>query len=136
MANVDIETLQEAWIAYLKAQPTVVNLLTNGGANEIKETQWQGDTFSYPAIRIYIDEMPNVVTCSPETIEVYIDVFSEQKSSKEARHITAALEALLKKTQFSQNGIKFPMVWTKKVIHPKRDIYSWRACLEIQAMAN
>lgn len=133
---VDTETLQEAWIAYLKAQPTVVALLTNGGATQIKESQFQGTDFFYPAIRVYIDEFPNAVPCTPETIEVYIDVYSEEKSSKQARHIAAALEALLKKTQFTQNGIKFPMVWTRKVTHPVRDIYAWRSCLEIKALAN
>lgn len=136
MTNVTTETVQEAWIAYLKSQPTITNLLSNGGANEIRESQWQGNDFQYPAIRIYIDEHPNVVGCSPSDIEVYIDVFSEQKSSKEAQHIAGALETLLQKKQFTQNGLKFPMVWVKNIIHPKRDIYAWRSCLEIKALVN
>lgn len=128
----DALTTWEAWIAYLKSQTALTSLLANN--SQVKEDQWQGDQFSYPAVRIYIDYYPSVEGCGPDDIDVYIDIFSEQKSSKEAQLIASTLENILQKKAFNQNGIKFPMVWVKKVIHPKRDIYAWKSCLEIKGL--
>jgi len=130
----DALTTWEAYLAYLKSQPLLTNLLANN--SQVKESQFQGDVFSYPAVRLYIDYHPSINGCGVDTADIYIDIFSEEKSSKQSQNIASVLENLLQKKQFTQNGIKFPMNWVKDVIHPKRDIYAWKSCLNIKALVN
>ena len=48
---IDNDDIQAGLVAYLKAQTTtIVALLDSSG--EIKEDQWQGTTFLYPAVRV------------------------------------------------------------------------------------
>ncbi len=129
------EDTQVAWIAYLRSKPQVTSLLA-GGANEIKELEWQGEVFSYPNIRVSVDYYPSVNGCGPDDFDLYIDVFSEEKSSKQAVHIAEVLQNLLHKKPFTQSGVKFPMVWVKKVDRPDRDIFAWRSTLHIKGLAN
>lgn len=130
----DGESVQASWVAYLKSQLNLVALLDS--SLQIKELQWQGTEFLYPAVRVSVDYMPSVNGCGPDDIEVFIDVFSEQKSSKQAAHIAAVLQSILQKKPFTQNGIKFPLVWVKKVDRPYRDIFAWRSSLHIKGLAN
>lgn len=127
------ETVQEAWIAYLKSKTALVALLDN--SLQIKQLQWQGDEFLYPAVRVSVDYMPSVNGCGPDDVDVFIDVFSEEKSAKEVLHISATLQSILQKKPFTQNGINFPLVWVKKIDKPVRDIYAWKSTLHIKALA-
>jgi hypothetical protein len=131
---VDTETLQASWIAYLKSQPSLVALLDS--SLEIKEYEYQADHFKYPGVRVSVDHFPSVISCNPDNIDVFIDVFSEEKSSKQAAHIAAVLTSILQKHVFTQNGIKYSMVWVKEVKRPVRDIYAWKSCLLIKGLAN
>jgi hypothetical protein len=128
----DIETSQAAWIAYLKSKTQLVALLDS--SLQIKEQQWQGDEFKYPAIRVAVDYFPTVEGCGPDDIDVTIDVFSEQKSSKEAAHIAAVLQSILHKHTFSQNGLKFPMVNVQKIDKPFRDIFAWKISVPVKGL--
>ncbi len=130
----DGESVQASWVAYLKSKTQLTSLLNS--ADEIKELNYQADEFLYPAVRVSVDYMPSVNGCGPDDIEVFIDVFSEQKSSKQAAHIAAVLQSILQKKPFTQNGIKFPLVWVKKVDRPYKDIFAWRSSLHIKGLAN
>lgn len=130
----DNETAQSAWVAYLKSKSQLTALLSS--SLQVKETQYQGDQFDYPAVRVAVDYFPSVNGCGTDKIDVYIDVFSAEKSSKEAAHISAVLDSILQKHPFEQNGIKFPMVWVKEIKKPVRDIYAWKSSLLIKGLAN
>lgn len=130
----DIETTQAAWIAYLKSKTQLVSLLDS--SLQIKEQQWQGDEFKYPAIRVAVDYFPSVNGCGTDDIDVMIDVFSEEKSSKQAAHIAAVLQSILHKHPLSQNGVKFPMVNVQKIQKPFRDIFAWKVSVPIKGLAN
>lgn len=130
----DNESAQAAWVAYLKSKPQLTSLLDS--PLEIKEFDYQADQFKYPAVRVAIDYFPSVNGCGPDDIDVYIDVFSAEKSSKEAAHISAVINSFLQKQAFQQNGVKFPMVWVKEIKKPVRDIYAWKSCLVIKGLAN
>jgi hypothetical protein len=134
MATADQETTQAAWIAYLKSRTTLVAALDN--SLQIKELQFQGDTFLYPAVRVSVDYMPSINGCGPDDIEVDIDIFSEEKSSKEAVHIAAILMGLLQKKTFTQNGLKFPMIWVEKIDKPFRDIFAWKVSMHIKGLVS
>ncbi|HET8685827.1 MAG TPA: hypothetical protein VFM18_04090 [Methanosarcina sp.] len=130
----DIEQTQAAWIAYLKSKPQLTVLLTNGGANEIRETQWQGDEFAYPAIRVSVDYFPSINGCGPDDIDVQIDVFSEEKSSKQASHIASVLQSILHKHPFTSLGVHFPMVNVQTIKFPFKDIYAWKVTIPIKGL--
>jgi hypothetical protein len=130
------ETAQAAWVAYLKNQPNIVALLRD--ALQIKEREWQGDDFVYPGIRVSLDLMPGEDSCFPDTMKVYLEVFSEEKSSKQASHIAGELTILLRNTaSFSQNGIKFFMIHIKKIERPDRiESGVWLSTIEVEAKAS
>jgi hypothetical protein len=129
----DGETVQASWVAYLKSKTALVSLLDS--SLQIKEGQWQGDSFLYPAVRISVDYEPSIISCGPDDIEVTIEVFSEQKSSKEAAHIAAVIQGIIDRHPFTYLGIKFPFVWVKKVDKPFRDIYAWKSVVHIKGLA-
>lgn len=117
------ETFKSAWIASLKAQPTLTALLSATG--EIKETQWQGTDFDYPAVRVALDFMPSINRCGPDDAEVEIEIFSAEKSSKQAAHIASVIFELYHGHPFTSNGIMFSTVIVRKVHKPDRDVYAW-----------
>lgn len=126
-----------AWVAYLKSQSTVlVPPLAN--ISQIKELEWQGTDFVYPGIRVSLDYMPGEDNCFPDSMTVYLDTFSAEKSSKEAIHITALLLNLLRNLgSFTQNGVKFFMIHVTKITRPDRiESGAWQSTLEINAKAS
>lgn len=130
----DMETAKAAWVAYLKSKTALVTLLNS--SLQIKEQQWQGDEFLYPAVRVSINYFPSIEGCGPDDIDVAIDVFSEQKSSKEVAHIASVLQSILHKHPFTQNGLKFFMVNVQKIDNPVRDIFAWKVTVPIKGQVS
>jgi hypothetical protein len=130
------EGATEAWIAYLKAQTPITSLLNS--SLQIKELEYQGDGFVYPGIRVSLDYMPGEDNCFPDSMTVYLDTFSEQKSSKEAVHITATVLNVLRNiSSFTQNNVKFFMIHVRKISRPDRiESGAWQSTLEIDAKAS
>ena len=121
--------IQAAWVASLKSKLTLVAMLANN--KQIKESQWMGVDFSYPAVRISVDLMPSVTRCL-DTAHITIDVFSEQKSSDEASTIAGEIQTLYHQKPFEISGIRFPIVVVEKVNAPVRDIYAWDSKIELK----
>ncbi len=81
------EVVQAAIIAKLKS-------LAPFGAvasTEVKELEWQGDSFTYPNIRVDLEEnnfyYDEQLQCNLQNVEFSVYIFSEQRSSKEASQI-------------------------------------------------
>lgn len=121
-------TFQEAWIANLKARPT---FSSGTFPEEIREAEWQSTDFVYPNIRVSLDFIPDITGCAPDKADVYIEVYSEEKSSKQAVTIASAILTLYHKKAFTQNGIKFSTVAIRKVFAPVRDVYAWMSKIHI-----
>lgn len=130
------ELVQAAWIAYLKSETSITSLLLN--ALQIKELEYQGDGFVYPGIRVSVDLMPGEAECFPDRITTYIDIFSEEKSSKQAAHIAGAVTTLLRTTDnFTQGGVKTFYTHIKKVKRPDRiESGAWQSSIEIESQAS
>ena len=73
--------IQAAVISYLKASPTITSQMTGISGTEIRETQWQGSDFVYPALRVYVDFMPSINGCGVDSAHICIEVHAEEKSS-------------------------------------------------------
>lgn len=77
--------VQAALIAKWKASSTITNALNSSA--DIKESQWQGTDFLYPAIRLNIGSQTNdrrSPFCNFGYLPFSVRVFSEMKSSMEA----------------------------------------------------
>jgi hypothetical protein len=125
------ETFKAAWIASLKSKPTLTALLLSPGATEIRETQWQGSDFDYPAVRVAVDFMPSINRCGPDDGDITIEVFSAEKSSKQATHIASVIQQLYHGHPFTSAGIMFNTVIVRKVHKPIRSIYAWMVKIDI-----
>ena len=142
MNNISINTVIAALIAHLKADAPLIVLLTNAdGSIEIREMQWKGTDFKYPAVRVRLDlEVPP--NCPPYIAHITISAYSENKSSKEANNIIEkACDSLHQKT-FSQTifgvSVRFSSVLVQNVHHAEssEDGNEWIATLDVKALVN
>jgi hypothetical protein len=123
------ETFQSAWISSLKSKTAITSLLAN--AREIREIEWQGTDFDFPAVRVGIDFMPSIERCGPDDAEVIIEVFSDEKSSKKATQIASLIYTTYHGKAFTQNGVRFSTVIVREVERPDRSIYAWQRNIKI-----
>lgn len=126
-SSVDVKA---AFLAYLKSKSSLVSLLAAAGS--IKESQWQGEDFVYPAVRISLTFKPSINGCGPDDAEFIIENFSEQKSSKEAENMSSVETAFLHKKPFTQNGLKFPIVVVENVAKADASIYGWKSQVTVR----
>lgn len=135
VAITKLEDAQADLLAYLKAQSPVTSLL--GSSGNIKETQWQGEDFDYPAIRIGNDIIPNIDGCSADAIEGTITIHTEQKSSKTASQIASAVANSLHFANFvgSVKSKKFSGLKVVRVTYPRQqEDNTWQATVEIRGL--
>lgn len=130
------ETVQAAWISHLKSMPNLTSLLTGVSGTEIREYQWQGADFVYPALRVYVDVFPSLNGCGTDKANVCVEVYSEQKSSKEAKHISGVIVDAMHKKRFKSNGLDFPMVRVVKSDRADRSIFAWVCRVNFETLVN
>lgn len=123
--------IQASWIAHLKSKPTLIALLANSG--QIKELQWQGEEFVYPAIRVSVDFFPSVNGCIPRA-NIFIDVFSEEKTSKQASNVAGVIQNLVHRKPFTSVGVTSFMVIVQEVTHPERSIFAWQSSIKVNTL--
>lgn len=97
---IPIELLQKSIIAKLRANTALITYL--GGTSQIKENQWQGQDFTYPAIRLDIQPQTPMGTGTDRTrlsnSMWMIRTYSQEKDSYQANHmITLVVNALFNK---------------------------------------
>ena len=90
------ELIQAAIIEKLKSIPSITVVVPS---TEIKEIYWQGDTFTFPNIRVDLESnewaFDEQERCQLQYAEFSIYVFSEERSSKQCSQIkTIILNAL------------------------------------------
>lgn len=123
------EVLQAAIISKLKS-------LAPFGAvqsNEIREIEWQGDAFTYPNIRVDLEENEYVFDeqerCNLQYVEFSVYIFSEARSSKEASQIkTLVINSLVGNGFTASNSVKFSRIRLVDNVRTFReDERTWRA---------
>jgi len=96
---------QEAMVAKLKDSPLVTSLIHE---NEIREVWWQGTKFSYPNVRVRVENFrPLNTTCTRATLSGSIFVFSDLTSSYRAEQIASAILISLHGKSFEVGSVKF-----------------------------
>jgi hypothetical protein len=101
------ELVQAGIIAKLKADTSLVAWLTARSAgSEIRENQWQGRQFVYPAIRV--DLLPQTETgnppCYSQTL-FNVFAFTEGDSSKDCGILAGLVNAALIRKKFSLGSV-------------------------------
>ena len=131
ISNVEI---QKALIAQLKADTDLVAWLTALSAgSEIRETNWQGAEFSYPAVRAAIGNQqpgPDTSKCYLTTGEVPFTVvsFSESDSSQQADELANLVNAALVGKRITGDGLGSLAIMSDGLTHAVRtNERLWRA---------
>lgn len=129
---INLNVVQEAIVQHLKANVALVGMLND--KHQIKEDQWQGRTYSYPAIRVNLGRQTNYVTsgdkCSGMNQEFTVEVYSEKDSSMEANDIMFAVNTALEGINFTYGTIRFVSITLSVVNPPERiDDKTWRTSI-------
>ena len=131
------DEVQLALIEHLKADMNLVTLL--GTADHIKEVEWQGAEFKYPAVRVKNDVEPNLPYCSPDGVTIAIFCLSEQKSSKECQMVMKEIGNYLHGHPFKgSNGVQFVFIRVTKMPYPVQEEGKniWVSPIEISAQVS
>jgi hypothetical protein len=131
------DEVQVALIEHLKADATLITLL--GTADNIKEVEWQGADYTYPAVRVENDVDPNKPYCSPDDVKITIFCMSEKKSSKECQLVMKEIANRLHGHPFNgSNGLKFVFIRVTHLPYPKQQEGKtiWVSPIEIAAQVS
>lgn len=127
------EIIQAALIAKLKSLTALTDLLIEG-VSGIKEYQWQGDIFKYPAVRLDLEsnEWSFDVTgrCTSQDVEFSLYFYSEERSSKQCSQIKGIAMNSLIGRGFTQDGLKFSEIRLDRggnVPAVREDQNTWRS---------
>lgn len=124
--------IQASIVAWLKGRPLIVAEILD--SDEIKEEQWQGTMFVYPAIRVrLISNKPENKQGCVQPITLGIQVYTEDASSKNCDRIAGIIGKELHSKQFSASGLLFGMFITDLVPAYRRDAQTWMSEVLIKA---
>jgi len=130
------ESIQADLITQLKSITTVTSLLPEGSSG-IKEYQWQGDTFQYPAVRLDLEdtgyEFDEQEKCRLYFAEFSIYIFSEERSSKQCSQVKGLLENHLTGRGWTGANAKYSrirLVTGGNVPAVRQDERTWRSQLQ------
>ncbi len=106
------DLIQAAIISKLKADSALIEWLTErGSSKEIRENQWQGRSFSYPAVRVDLGtqtEQGNPPCYSTMPFSIYS--YTEDDSSQLCDVLAGLVNAALLRKRFSGTGFSSGIV--------------------------
>lgn len=129
--------VQADLITKLKSITSVTNVLGDGVLG-IKELEWQGDSFTYPCIRLDLEdvgyEFDEQENCGLYFCEFSIYTFSQERSSKQCSQIKGLLETALTGLGFSGTYTKFNRLrLVDSVPAVREDSRTWRTQLKYRS---
>ena len=89
------DVLQETIVTFLKGKANLTVYLSSSG--EIKEDQWKGSNFVYPAIRVQLINQtpPPNRQCTYSILEFWVLCFTEDASSQNCDEIAGVVNNIL-----------------------------------------
>lgn len=121
----DNNDIQAGLIAYLKANTTVVALLASG--TSIKEDQWQGTTFVYPAVRVDLGMQLPRGNCDGAEATFSVICYSEDASSQEADRLAGTVNDQLHRKAFTSSGVRYSIYSRGLIPAIREDERTWRS---------
>jgi hypothetical protein len=131
------ELIQAGIITHLKADTALVAWLTARSAeDEIRENQWQGRQFVYPAVRV--DLLPQTEPGNPPCYSqslFNVFVFTEGDSSKDCGILAGLVDTALLRKKFSGTGYNSGLVISLGTVPPIRTAERvWQALGQYQTI--
>jgi hypothetical protein len=109
----------------LKSKADIVAYLDDSG--EIKEDQWQGTTFVYPAVRVDLGTQLPIGDCDTADITFSILCFVEDASSLNADGLAGVVNNDLHKKAFTKNSVRFSIYSQGLIPAIRMDERTWRS---------
>jgi hypothetical protein len=130
------DLVQAAIVSHLKADTALINWLTTYSAeDEVRENQWQGRAFVYPAVRV--DLLPQTEPGNPPCYsQVLFNVFAfaEGDSSLDCAVLSGLIDTALIRKKFSGTGFDSGLVITLGGVPPIRTAERvWQGLGQFQA---
>ena len=122
---IDNDDIQAGLIAKLKASTTIVALLASG--TSIKEDQWQGTTFVYPAVRVDLGMQLPRANCDGAEVTFSILCYSEDASSQEADELAGTVNEQLHRKAFTSSSIRYSIYSQGLIPAIREDDRTWRS---------
>ncbi len=118
--------IQAGIVAYLQAQTTTTVAMLNSTA-EIKEDQWQGTTFVYPAYRVDLGPQLPKDNCDAADVTFSILCYSEDASSNEADEMAGIVNNDLHRKAFTQSSVRYSIYSQGLIPAIREDDRTWRS---------
>jgi hypothetical protein len=121
------DQIQAAFLADMKGR---TNITAEVAAAQIKETQPQTTEFTYPAIRIRVNNDPNELGCG-QNATIQILCFSEEFSSQQVMRIAGIIQSEYHDKSFSETAlsqqVRFTSPQAVTVPAVRQDRNTWRS---------
>ena len=106
-------------ISALRGESTITSLLAS--AQEVREINYMGDEFGFPAIRVRIDThepMRGTEPCDNSIAIFSIFVYTEDASSLLCQQVTAAVKSFLHRSQLAGTGYNIATILSTGISAP------------------
>lgn len=109
------QTLQKNIIAKLKADSSILSILGNSN-KEVREQQWAGRGFAYPALRIALGSQAPILPprqCTWSRLAFSVLCLSEERSSLQADQLAALVNTIFNRVGFdgaAGDGFRFHFI--------------------------
>lgn len=131
-------TVQASLISETQLVPTLTGTVLPDGAQGVRELNWRGDVFTYPNVRLALENQTDATpdsNCTPVFQDWSFYIFSEKHSSFEANEIAGLIVIYFKGRNFSSNGIRFVRVEILENIPAlQEDEKTWRAQIRCRSV--
>lgn len=131
--------IQTAWITKLKANTNITVLVSS---TEIREDLWKGTDFVYPNIRVKLGDLVPTsrnTDCQTYRSPVSIQVYIEQKSSKQADNIAGTIATEFVGSSFTSGGVRVYGITLESLSPadvPESDPNSWMSSVNLIALVS
>ena len=119
------DDIQAGLVAKLKASTTIVALLASG--TSIKEDQWQGTTFVYPAVRVDLGMQLPRANCDGAEVTFSILCYSEDASSRKVDELAGTVNDQLHRKSFTSSSIRYSIYSQGLIPAIREDERTWRS---------
>ena len=119
------DDIQAGLVAKLKASTTIVALLASG--TSIKEDQWQGTTFVYPAVRVDLGMQLPRANCDGAEVTFSVLCYSEDASSRKADELAGTVNDQLHRKAFTSSSIRYSVYSQGLIPAIREDDRTWRS---------
>lgn len=122
----DNDDIQAGLVAYLKDQTTTTVVLLDS-SGDIKEDQWQGTIFVYPAIRVDLGSQLPRGDCNSSEITFSILCFDENASSQSTDELAGTVNNDLHNKAFTKSSVRFSIFSQGLIPAIRMDDRTWRS---------